>query len=242
MSRPCLCSCWSTCFAFLLFALPAVADDRSADNRSKGIHPFNGKDLSGWLARGGKPGETLKIGTARLSQDNPHELVVEERGAELVNFKKAGLDFYTEAKFGDALIEVEFMVPKDSNSGVYVMGEYEVQVLDSFGKEEISAHDVGGIYGVAAARVNAAKAPGKWQKFVIDFRAPKFDSAGKKIANTRFVKVTLNGEVIHKNLELSGPTPGGLTGKEHAEGPLMFQGNHGVVAYRKIKVTPVESP
>lgn len=240
MSRPCLCSCWSTFFAFLLFALPAVADDPSADDRSKGIHLFNGKDFSGWLAKGGKLEETLKIGKARLKQDNPRELMVEKGGGELVNFRKSGRDFYTEAKFGDALIEIEFMVPKDSNSGLYVMGEYEVQILDSYGKEEISAHDVGGIYGVAPARVNAAKAPGEWQKFVIDFHAPKFDSAGNKIVNARFVKVTLNGKVIHKNLELTGPTPGGLTGKEHAEGPLMFQGNHGVVAFRKIKVTPVE--
>ena len=235
MSRPSLSSCWSTFFAFLLFALPAVADDPS-----KVIHLFNGKDFSGWLVKGGKPEETLRIGKARLKQDNPRELTVEEGGGELVNFRKSGRDFYTEAKFGDALIEVEFMVPKGSNSGVYVMGEYEIQILDSFGKKKLLTHDMGGIYQVATARVNAAKAPGEWQKVVIDFRAPKFDSTGKKTSNARFVKVTLNGKVIHENVELLGPTLSGLTGEERAKGPLMFQGDHGMVAFRNIKITPIK--
>ena len=132
------------------------------------------------------------------------------------------------------------MVPKGSNSGIYVMGEYEVQILDSYGKTKVGAGDVGGLYGAQAPRVNAAKAPGESQRFVIDFRVPKFADDGKKIANARFVKVTLNGQVIHEEVEMKGPTPGGLTGKEAAQGPIMFQGNHGPVAYRNIKITPVK--
>ena len=97
---------------------------------------------------------------------------------------------------------------------------------------------MGGLYGAQAPRVNAALAPGKWQKFVIDFRAPKFDASGKKTANARFVRVTLNGKVIHENVEMGKPTPGGVSGKESATGPIMFQGNHGPVAFRSIKVTP----
>jgi len=165
---------------------------------------------------------------------------VQPSGDELINFKGGARDFYTEAKFGDGVYEVEFMVPKGSNSGVYLMGEYEVQILDSYGKEQVGPGDVGGLYGAQAPRLNAAKAPGEWQKFVIEFRAPKFDDAGNKTANAHFVKVTLNGQVIHEDVEMKSQTPGGITGQEHAVGPLMFQGNHGPVAYRNIKFTPIE--
>jgi hypothetical protein len=127
------------------------------------------------------------------------------------------------------------MVPQGSNSGIYVMGEYEVQILDSFGKEQVGAGDIGGLYGAAAPRLNAAKAPGEWQKFVIEFQAPKFDG-DKKIANAKFKKVTLNGQVIHEDVEMQGPTPSGVTGKEAATGPLMFQGDHGPVAFRNIEI------
>jgi hypothetical protein len=150
------------------------------------------------------------------------------------------VDLYTEATWGDAVIEVEVLVPEKSNSGVYVMGEYEVQVLDSFGKEKVGAGDMGGLYGASAPKLNASKAAGAWQKFVIDYRAPRFDDKGVKTANMRFVKIELNGQVIHENVEMKGPTPSGVTGKEAATGPLMFQGDHGPVAYRAIKVTPVK--
>ena len=130
------------------------------------------------------------------------------------------------------------MVPKGSNSGIYVMGEYEVQVLDSFGKpaDKLTQGDLGALYSAAAPKVNASKKPGEWQKFVIEFQAPKFEGA-KKVANAKFVKVTLNDVVLHENVEMKGVTPGGLTGKEAATGPLMFQGDHGPVAFRNIKVT-----
>ena len=129
------------------------------------------------------------------------------------------------------------MVPKGSNSGVYVMGEYEVQILDSFGKKKVGPGDVGGLYGIAAPKVNAAKKPGEWQKFVIEYQAPRFEGR-QEGSNVKFVKVTLNGEVIHENVEAKGPTGGPLTGKEAATGPLMFQGDHGPVAFRNIKFTP----
>jgi len=228
---------FSLCFIMLL---ALTVQFTMAEDKDKAISLFNGKDLTGWLTKEGKPAETLKVGKAKLDPSNPSELMVEPEGNDLVNFKGGGRDFFTEAKFGDALIEVEFMVPKGSNSGVYVMGEYEIQILDSFGKKEVGPGDVGGLYGAQAPRVNASKAPGEWQKFIIDFRAPKFDKDGNKTANARFVKVTLNDKVIHEEVEMKGPTPGGLSGKESAAGPLMFQGNHGPVAYRNIKITPVK--
>jgi hypothetical protein len=130
------------------------------------------------------------------------------------------------------------MVPKGSNSGVYVMGEYEVQVFDSYGKDKVGPGDLGGLYGAAAPRVNAAKKPGEWQRMIIEYQAPKFDAAGKKTSNMKFVKITLNDQVIHENVEMpKGPTPTGLTGREAATGPIMFQGDHGPVSYRNIRVT-----
>jgi hypothetical protein len=202
------------------------------------VEPFNGKDLSGWKTKGPAEKSKWKVGKAALDPAAANKLVVAD-GNELVNTAGGGVDLYTEAKFGDAVIEVELMVPKGSNSGVYVMGEYEVQVLDSFGKEKMGTGDIGALYGAAPPKVNASKAPGEWQKFVIEFRAPKFDADGKKTAHAKFLKVELNGQVIQENVEMKGPTPSGVAGKEAAEGPLMLQGDHGPVAYRNIRITPV---
>jgi hypothetical protein len=222
----------------LLLALPAPAADTG-----KTIEPFDGKDLKGWKFKGSADRSKWVVGWATMDEKKPGELVVVplDRGKgegppQMVN-PRGSVDIYTEEKFGDCTIELEFMVPKGSNSGVYVMGEYEVQILDSYGKKTVGPGDVGGLYGNAAPRVNAARKPGEWQKFVIDFRAPRF-SDGKKTANARFLKVTLNGEVIHENVEMKGPTPSGVTGKEAPTGPLMFQGDHGPVAFRNIKITP----
>ena len=66
----------------------------------------------------------------------------------------------------------------------------------------------------------------------------KFDADGKKTSNMKFVKITLNDQIIHENVEMKGPTPTGLTGREAATGPIMFQGDHGPVSYRNIRVTP----
>jgi len=201
--------------------------------------PFNGKDMAGWRLKGPEERSKWKVGKATLDAADPHKFAFAVGGEELVNTEAHSVDAYTEAKWGDCLIEVEVMVPKGSNSGIYVMGEYEVQVLDSFGKEKVGQGDMGGIYAAAAPRVNASKAPGEWQRFVIDFRAPKFDADGKRSAAATFVKVELNGQILHENLEMKGPTPGGLTGKESATGPILLQGDHGPVAYRHFKVTPV---
>ncbi len=202
--------------------------------------PFNGKDLTGWKFKGQSEKSKWKVGKASLDPADNKKLTVADGGNELVNSSVGSVDIYSEVHHGDAVIEVELMVPKGSNSGVYVMGEYEVQVLDSFGKEKMSTGDIGALYGAAPPKVNASKAPGEWQKFVIDFRAPKFDADGKKTAAAKFVKIELNGQVVQENVEMKGPTPGGVSGKEAATGPIMFQGDHGPVAYRNIKFTPVK--
>ncbi|MBI1375716.1 MAG: DUF1080 domain-containing protein [Phycisphaera sp.] len=206
--------------------------------------PFNGKDLTGWTVKDTDKPHTWKVGEAKLDPADPRMLVVIPGGKQLVNATtghgKSQDLFTTNVKHGDAIVEVELMVPKGSNSGIYLQGEYEVQVLDSFGKDKPGPGDMGAIYGAQPPKVNACKAPGEWQKYEIHFQAPRFNDKGEKTANAKFVKVILNGTVIHENVEMKGPTPGGVTGQEHAEGPLMFQGNHGAVAYRNIKISPLK--
>ena len=224
-----------TLSALLLTAAVALAAD------PKPVAPFNGKDLTGWKLKDEKKTQWK---AAVVATDEKGTGFIEKQSGpdtplQLVNAKGGGCDIFTEEKFGDCTVELEFMVPKGSNSGIYVMGEYEVQVLDSFGKadDKLTEGDLGAIYSAAKPKKNLAKKPGEWQTFKIEFQAPKFDG-DKKTANAKFVKVTLNGEVLHENVEMKQHTPGGLTGKEMATGPLMFQGDHGPVAFRNIKVTP----
>ena len=231
--------------AWILYGIVgAVMPDASA---GEPITLFDGKSLDGWIAREPCAKSKWTVGLARLAPDDPRRLTVVAPGTSrgmLVNdatpkprTKEARtVDLYTERTFGDCTIELDFMVPEGGNSGVYVMGEYEFQVEDNYGQEDVTFQDLGAIYKVAAARVNAARKPGEWQSLRIEFQAPRFQN-GTKVANGRFVKVVLNGQVIHENLEVSDVTPGGLTGKEVPAGPLMFQGDHGPVAYRNIRVS-----
>jgi hypothetical protein len=216
--------------------MPATAADK--DEGAQAIVLFNGKDLTGWKVKGSPARIEWVVGKATLDENNPAKLVVTKAASgDLINPLHAG-DLYTEQKVGDGTLEVELMIPKGSNSGVYVMGEYEIQILDSLGKEKVGPGDMGGLYSIAAPRVNACKKPGEWQKLVIKYLAPRFDESGRKTASFKLVKVTLNGALIHENVEARGPTPGGLTGKEAATGPLLFQGDHGAVVFRSVKFMP----
>ena len=211
----------------------------SATLSGEAAKPFNGKNLDGWKQKGPATKSHLTVGTAKLNPKNAREFIVAKGGNELINAKGGGIDFYCEALFGDAIIEVEVMVPQGSNSGIYVMGEYEIQVLDSYGRKKLSGGDMGAIYGAAPPRVNACKKPGQWQKYEIHFRAPRFKD-GKKIVNAKFLKVILNDQLLHENVEMKNATPGGVDGKEKPKGPLMFQGNHGPVSYRNIIIKPLK--
>ena len=196
---------------FVLFGFAAPAAARAAEGAAA-IHPFNGQDLDAWRCKGDTPPATgnWKVGVAKFDPAKPEELAVEPAAdgkGEMVCIGH-GRNIYTKQRFGDCTISVEVMVPKRSNSGIYLMGNYEIQVLDSFGKKKVDSGDMGGIFGRAAPKVNAAKAPGQWQQFVIEFQAPKFDAAGKKTANAKIVKATLNGQVIHENLEIESQTGG----------------------------------
>ncbi|MDO1446878.1 DUF1080 domain-containing protein [Rhodocytophaga aerolata] len=154
---------------------------------------------------------------------------------------------------GDVELDLEFMMAKGSNSGIYLQGRYELQLLDSWGVQNPRAGDCGGIYerwddskpegqkGFEgyAPRMNVSRAPGLWQHFNIVFQAPRFDASGNKIQNARFVKVIHNGVLIHENVELTGPTRGPAFPGEKATGPIVIQGDHGPVAFRNIKYRSV---
>ena len=158
-------------------------------------------------------------------------------------------DLISNFEHGDADVEVEFMMAKGSNSGIYLQGRYEIQLFDSWGVKQPHVHDLGAIYerwdesrpngqkGYEGymPRMNASKAPGLWQKIKISFQAPRFDANGKKIAKAKVLKVELNGQLVQENVELSGITRGGMEG-EVAKGPLLIQGDHGSVAFRNLVV------
>ena len=207
---------------------------------------FDGKNLKdNWNVKGNDWNKSKwAAGKAAVSPDDPKKLINAGDGGEMINLAGShgqSVDIYSKEEFGDCRIELEVMVPQGSNSGIYVMGEYEIQVLDSWGRgDNLGMGDMGAVYGASEPQVNATRRPGQWQKYVIDFRAPRFDAAGNKTANAEFRRVELNGERIHDwGLEVDKVTGGALRGKEAAKGPLMFQGDHGPVAYRNIIVKPL---
>ena len=188
-----------------------------------------------------------EVGSVALDPQDGRKLVAEPGAGVILSAGKAGY-LLTRDTFSDVEVHVEFMVPARSNSGVYVNGCHEVQILDSFGveKSDYPGNECGGIYpewvGNANVRghtpkLNASLPAGQWQSFDIVYRAPRFDATGKKTANGCFVKVLHNGRIIHENVEVLGTTRSGLD--EAAAGPLRLQGDHGPVAYRNIRVLPI---
>ena len=149
----------------------------------------------------------------------------------------------TKDSFGDAIWHIEFRLPyqpKDrgqgrGNSGAYVQGCYETQMLDSFGLEG-KDNECGGIYKAAAPFVNMCLPPLTWQTYDINFTAAKF-AGEKKVTNARMT-VRHNGTVIHDNVEVPTLTPGGPQKQEGPVGPLHLQNHGNPVRYRNIWVLP----
>ena len=205
---------------------------------------FSGHDLSGWTLRDEKADPTWKVvSSVQLDPQNPKKLIGKgEGGVSGVLLRipaEKPTDLISKWTFGDCLVELEFLLAKDSNSGVFLMGQYEVQICDSFGipDEKLQAGECGSIPWLKAPSKNACKRPGEWQKMVIIFQAPRFDATGKKTAQARIMKVELQDERVHENVEIPEPTGSELEGGEKPKGPLMIQGNEGVVAFRKIVVS-----
>ena len=177
-----------------------------------------------------------------------HDLTAEPGQGVLVNLPtpQARDNLFTTWNHGDIELELEFMMPQGSNSGIYLQGRYEIQLLDSWGKPNATFGDVGGVYqrwdeeagrGFEGRppRLNASRAPGLWQTLRIIFEAPQFDASGQKIRHARFVRVELNGSTVQENVTVTGPTRAAAFDDEAPAGPIMIQGDHGPVAFRSIR-------
>lgn len=228
----------------LLVSLGAVAGPMTSE-----VDLFAPGDLSGCR----EPlGDWTMAGEVALDPADGKRLAWSKGTSAAINGEKGKTeDLHTAVEHGDVQLHVEFMVGKGSNSGIYLMSRYEIQILDSWGKDELSYGDCGGIYqrhnfetnkGFEghAPRVNASKKPGEWQTFDITFRAPRFDGDGNKVKDAVFEKVVLNGEVLHENVPVTGPTRSSTWNDEKPLGPLMFQGDHGPVALRNVRLTPLD--
>ena len=211
---------------------------------------LTGSDLSTWRSNTGQ----WQIVADTFTNPQDEKLLASTPGTGAIVNGPTGRTshLFSKAEFGDVKAHIEFIVSKGSNSGVYFMGRYEIQVFDSYDteKSEYPGIECGGIYerwdenrnpkGYEghSPRVNASKAPGQWQTFDVIFRAPRFDKAARKLANARFEMVLHNGIVVHEDVELTGPTRAGAYNDEKPAGPLMLQGDHGPVAYRNIRIEP----
>lgn len=194
------------------------------------------------------------VGNMQADLDQKNSFTVSPGKGILVNQprKDARENLFTQMEHGDLDIELDYMMARGSNSGIYLQGRYEVQMLDSWGVLRPYSGDNGGIYerwddarpegkkGYEgyAPRQNVSKAPGLWQHLKISFQAPRF-AGGKKIANARFLRVELNGVIMHENVELTGPTRSSMAEDEVAMAPIMIQGDHGPVAFRNISYTQI---
>jgi hypothetical protein len=213
------------------------------------IHLSEGKGLTAWAR---PTGAWFVAGDVALDPHNPKLLTATPGTGVLVNGRSGRTrNLISKQAFGDLEAHVEFLIPKRSNSGVKFEGLYEIQIFDSYGVAKPTAADCGGIYPRAELlpsyhhidegvppRTNAARPPGQWQTLDVIFQAPRFGPDGKKTANARFVKVTLNGQVIHENVEQKTPTGHAWRDPEIPRGPLLLQADHGPVAFRNVRVRP----
>jgi hypothetical protein len=168
------------------------------------IKLFNGQNLEGWKTVGAE------------------NQWVADNG--ILKSPKSGANIHTTQTFKDFKLHVEFRYPKGSNSGVYLRGRYEVQVMDSKGQQP-SKGDFGAVYGFILPNEMAAKDAGEWQAYDITLIG-------------RLVTVVANGKTIICNQEIPGITGGALDSNEGEPGPIFIQGDHGPVEYRNIVLTP----
>jgi len=204
------------------------AQDIQARPPADAVVLFDGKDLSNWADMKGQPSKWVV-------RDGYMEAV---KGAGYVR---------TRQEFGSAQVHVEFATPSvvsgagqgRGNSGVFLQGSYEVQVLDSHENKTYPDGQCGALYGRAVPLVNASCKPGQWQTYDIVYRRPVFDQSGKVTRKAVFT-VFHNGVLIHDHVALEGGTgwigPHAVTEyAPHADkGPLMFQDHNNPVRFRNV--------
>ncbi len=192
------------------------APDLTAIKYGKPIKLFNGKDMKGWRPIDPNKANGFKVVDGNMQNDP----VQPEHGAH-VSYG----NLRTEQEFGDFNLKLEVNVPKDNNSGVYLRGLYEIQVVDSYGLA-LDPHNMGSVYSRITPSEAAERPAGEWQSLDITLV-------------DRHVTVILNGKKIVDNQAVDGPTGGAISSDVFAPGPIYLQGDHGTVAYRNIVLTPV---
>jgi hypothetical protein len=229
---------------FAVLFLAAVAAGRGDESGSIAMS----KELAAFQ----KPKENWSTcGNVRRDPKNRRKLAIEEGKGVLVSDGR-GVDLRTKKSYRDCQVEVDFMIPQGSNSGVKLNGCYEIQIYDSWKKDRVTGSDCGGIYprgeylpfyhtidDGTPPKVNACREPGQWQTLKIKFHSPRFDAKGKKIASARFDRVELNGILIQENAEVKYPTGAAWHNPENSEGPVLLQGDHGPVAFRNLRIKPL---
>ncbi len=152
----------------------------------------------------------------------------------------------TKEEFGDQHLHVEFYIHEvpgsegqwRGNSGVYVQGCYEIQVLESYGNEA-KDNECGGVYSIAAPLTNASTPPETWQTYDIILRAAKL-AEDKSVLSPAVITIIHNGQVIHNNFTLPSNTPGGVYDCVVERGPLMLQDHRCPVSFRNIWIQPLD--
>ena len=212
---------------------PGTASTQAQAGRppSDAIVLFNGKDLSNWLARG-RGADRGKTVAPEWKVENGYIETVPKTGS-----------IFTKEKFGDMQLHIEWATPRNiraasqgrGNSGVLIMGLYEIQVLDSYNNVSYADGQAAAIYGQYPPLVNASRKPGEWQSYDIIFEAPRFQ--GGQLVKPAFATVFHNGVLVHHRQELMGPMRHKVVTKyepHEAEGPLLLQSHGNPVRYRNI--------
>ena len=198
--------------------LPDVppAPDLQAIRFGEPIELFNGRDLDGWELIGSNQVNGWKAENGVLLND-----ARQTPGQPRVSYG----NLRTGDEFEDFNLSLEVNVPQGSNSGVYLRGMYEIQVLDSYGREP-NDHNMGALYSRITPSVAAERPAGQWQTMDITLV-------------DRHVTVILNGTVIIDNKPVYGPTGGALQSDVFSAGPIFLQGDHGPVSFRNVVLTPI---
>jgi len=198
--------------------MPASAPDLSKVRFGHPIALLNGKDLSGW-----QPHETDKVNGWSLEDG------LLKNTTPKTDFSPTGAfaNLKTEAKFEDFWLHVEFLVEENRNSGIYLRGMYEAQVVDRNSRMQ-GIQGVGAIFGTIAPKFNAGKPGGEWQTYDITLV-------------DRYITVVLNGQKVIDNQPVSAPTAGAIQTNPAKPGPIYLQGDHTAVSYRNMYLAPVLS-